>query len=245
MSELTCHHVRDVLGPIWNEKPAQARKVKTLIRSVAEWAIVSGYRTDTLNFDLVASALGAQPNPVPYRALAHSEVGSVLTAVRGSNASSSSRLAFEFSVLTAARSGEVRDARWDDIDVERGNWSVSQWEHRWTAEYRPLSSHALRVLDKARELSCGDGLVFPNRFERPISAYSLTAMLRRLGIGATTHSFQLSFREWCGDTSVPLSTVGLCLGHVLPPPHFFNVRPSRLDDVRAVMQAWGAYVFSC
>ena len=240
VSQVTCQHVLDVLRPIWREKPAQARKVKTLIRRVADWAIVSGYRTDTLNFRLVASALGAQPNPVPCRALAHSEVGSALTAVRESNASRSSRLALEFLVLTAARSGEVRDARWDDIDVERGNWIVSQWEQKWTAAYRPLSSHALRVLDEARDLSGGEGLVFPGRSNRPFSRAALSALLRGLGIEATPHSFRASFCQWCADTGVPQRDIDLGLGHVVP--HIANIRPYLLQSVRDVMEVWGDYV---
>ena len=216
VSELTCRHAIDVLGPIWNEKPGQARKGRSLIRRVVDRAIVSGYRTDTLNFDLVASALGAQPNPVPCRALAHSEVGSALTAVRESNASRSSRLALEFLVLTAARSGEVRDARWDDIDVERGNWIVSQWQHRWTAEYRPLGSHALLVLDEARGLSGGEGIVFPGRSNRPFSRAALSALLRGLGIEATPYSFRASFSQWCVDTGVSQRDIALGLGHVVP-----------------------------
>ena len=146
VSELTSQHVLGVLGRIWREKPAQARKAKTLIRRVLTWAFVSGFCSDILNFDMIASALGPQPKSIPLRAIPPPHVASVLSTLRGSHASPSSRLALEFLVLTAACSGEVRDARWDDIDVERGAWTVSQWEHKWTAGYRPLSSHALPSL---------------------------------------------------------------------------------------------------
>ena len=240
VSELTSQHVLDVLGRIWREKPAQARKAKTLIRRVLVWAFVSGFWPDNLNFDMIASALGPQPKSIPLRAIPLPHVASVLSTIRGSHASPSSRLALEFLVLTAACSGEVRDARWDDIDVERGAWTVSQWEHKWTAGYRPLSSHALRLLDKARDLSAGDGLVFPGRSNRTLSGSSLPALLRALGIEATPHSFRASFSQWCADTGVSQRESGLSLGHVVP--QLANVRPYLFQSVRDVMEVWGDYV---
>lgn len=236
VSEMS-QHVLDVLRPIWLAKPAQARRVATLIRMVHESAVLYGFRSNVLNLDAIASALGPQPKPIPLRAIAPSEVASVLTAVRGSNASPSSRLALQFRVLTAARSGEVRDARWDHIDVDRGEWRVSQWEQKWTAAYRPLSSHALCVLDEARDLSGGEGLVFPGRSNRALSGTSLSALLWALGIEATPHSFRASFCQWCADTGVSQRDIGLCLGHVVP--QLANVRPYLLQSVHQVMQDWG------
>ena len=181
----------------------------------------------------------ARIRPRPLRAVVpHAEVAGVLQSVRASGALRSTRLAFEFSVLT--RSGEVRDARWDDIDVERGNWIVSQWEQKWTAAYRPLSSHALRVLDEARDLSGGEGLVFPGRSNRPFSRAALSALLRGLGIEATPHSFRASFSQWCVDTGVSQRDIALGLGHVVP--QIANHRPYHLQPVRDVVEVWGNYV---
>ena len=138
-------------------------------------------------------------NPVPgprtrTGVLPHNEVAEVLTAVRASDARPSLRLAFEFLVLTASRSGEVRGARWDEISLESAFWRVAQWQKKYTAVGLPLSSYALAILDEARERGSGDGLVFPGRSHQPLSPSSLPMLLRRLGVEATTHSFRSSFR---------------------------------------------------
>ena len=179
--------------------------------------------------------------PRPLRAVVpHTEVASVLATARGSNASPSPRLALEFLVLTASRTGEVLDARWDDIDLESGEWRVSQWEHKRTAPYRPLSSHAHRVLNMARELSAGDGLVFPGRSNRALSSDSLSALLRALGTDVTPQSFRVSFSQWCADTGVSHRYISLSLGHVVPAVGFCRLSPPQ--PVHEIMQGWGDYL---
>ena len=245
VSELAWQPVVDVLLEIWREKPAQARKVKSGICSVVDWAIVSGYRTDPLNVHLLTSVLGPQPKPRRDRALAHSEVGSALAAVRECSASPASRLALEFLILTASRSDEVRSVRWDHIDVERGDWNVSQWRHKWMIPpCRSISTHAHRVLDKARGLSSGNGFVFPDRSNRALSRHSLSGVLRALGIDATPHSFRTSFMQWCSDTGVFKWEALLVLGHVEPTSLISNVRPRLPQTVRQIMQDWADFVCS-
>ena len=244
VSDLTLQHVLDALHPIWREKPAQARKVTTLIRRVLAWACASGFRPDTLNFDVIASVLGAQPKSSPYRVLPHSEVASVLASVRGSRASPSTKLAFEFLVLTAARSGEARGARWDEMDLERAVWTVPAVRMKSRREHRvPLSDEALRVLANARKLGNGEGLVFPNPRGGPLSASSLSFLFRRLGINAVPHSLRASLRDWCAETGVSRDLAELCVGGVLPEPVAVCFsRTDLLDHRREILEDWGAYV---
>ena len=163
VSELTSQQELNVLLPIWTERPAQARKVKSLMGRVLAWAFVCGFRSDAPDFDVVASALGAQPTPIPRPSLPYSEVPSVLTAVRGSDASPSIKLGFEFLVLTAARSGEVCSARCEEMDLERAVWTVPADRMKSRREHRvPLSQEALAVLARARELGHAEGPVFVN-----------------------------------------------------------------------------------
>ena len=236
-------NILTVLEPISVTKPATARKVRSQITRVMGWAIANGFRTDNPAGEAIAGALPRVRRATVPVVVPHEEVAEVLSAVRASEARAATKLAFEFLVLTAARSGEVRGARWEDMDPERARWTVSEWIHRWTASGLPLSSQALSLLDDARELGGGDGLVFPNRSNRPISSSSLSALLRALRIKAIPYSFRASFRQWCADTGVPPIVAGLCLGHVIPydKRHAF-VRPHRLQTVRKVMEDWGAYV---
>ena len=186
-----------------------------------------------------------QPIPRPRTrptVLPYTQVPGVLEAIRRSDAQPSHRYALEFLILTASLPGEVLDARWEDIDLETGQWRVSQWEHRWTATHRPLSSHAHRVLTMARELSTGNGFVFPGRSNRALSRQSLSTLLHGLGISATPKSFRTSYAQWCADTGVPEWVFHRCLGHLVPSIGFQRPRPSQ--PVHEAMQGWGDYLMS-
>ena len=187
-----------------------------------------------------------QPRIPPRRFPAvvhHAEVAGILQSVRASDAVRSVRLAAEFQILTAARSVEVLDAHWGDIDLGQALWRVSRRMNKRTAEGDPLSSQALDVLDKARDPSGGEGLVFLGRSNRALSPSSLSALLCRLGINAVPHAFRASFRDWCAETGVRWNLSELSFGHVVPDhlaASFF--RTDLLDLQRETMQAWGDYV---
>ena len=104
----------------------------------------------------------------------------------------------EILVLTAARSGEVRKATWDEIDLDGATWTVPAMRMKANREHRvPLSKRALEVLAEAAELSDGSGLVFPGmRPGRPLSENTHAKLLRELGFDAVTHGFRSSFRDW-------------------------------------------------
>ena len=244
VSDLTPEHVLGTLRPIWYEKPSQARRVRSLIRRVLAWACASGFRTDNLNFAAIASALPRQPQPVPRRWLPHSEVASVLAAARGSKGLPSTRLAFEFLVLTAARSGEACGARWDEMDLKNAVWTMPAERMKSRRVHRvPLSEAALAVLANARELGSHRGPVFPNRRGGPLSASSLSNLLRSLGVNAVPHSFRSTFRQWCAETGVLQHLAELSLGHDPLNPHMaVNCRLDWLDDRREIMEAWGTYI---
>ena len=106
------------------------------------------------------------------------------------------RLGFEFLVLTAARSGEVRGARWDEIDRDGAVWTVPAERMKAGREHRvPLSPRALEVLDGARELADADGWVFPLPTGRALNTSALSKLMRELDIGAVPHGFRSSFRD--------------------------------------------------
>ena len=106
--------------------------------------------------------------------------------------SESSKLALEFLVLTAARSGEVRKATWDEIDLDGATWTVPVMRMKANREHRvPLSKRALEMLAGAADLNDGSGLVFPGmRPGRPLSENTHAKLLRELGFDAVTHGFR-------------------------------------------------------
>ena len=151
---ITTADVMAVLLPLWTEKAETARRVRQRISAVMKWAIAQGYRGDNPAGDAIAAALPkASDTPKHFRAVHHSEAGDAIRAARGSQASLSVKLAFEFLVLTAARSGEVRHALWSEFDMEAAIWTIPGERMKTGREHRvPLSGRALEILDEARAL---------------------------------------------------------------------------------------------
>ena len=190
--------------------------------------------------DRIGPVLGPQRDTVRHmRALPHSEVASAIGAVRASKATRAVKLAFEFLVLTAARSGEVRLATWDEIDMAGRVWTVPATRMKMNREHRvPLSGRAVEVLDAARTLADGNPLVFPNRWGNSIKDTFLSQLLKDLRVAAVPHGFRSSFRDWGGGGDRPPARghrggAGACG----PQPGRGGVRP--LGPVRAAAGADG------
>ena len=124
VSDISSAEVLDALRGMWHVRPATARRVRQRISAVMDWAIAMQFRTDN-PCDRLGSVLGPQQDQVQHmRALPHGEVAAAIRAVRGSGATKAVKLASEFLVLTAARSGEVRGARWAEIGGKAGVWTI-------------------------------------------------------------------------------------------------------------------------
>ena len=138
-----------------------------------------------------------------HEAIPYSEVPEALAKVRGSTADPITRLAFEFLVLTAARSGEVRKSTWSEIDLGTATWIVPAERMKARKRHRvPLTGQCLEILSQAREEAHPDsGLIFPSMSGRPLSDMTLSALLHRLDIPAVPHGFRSSFKDWCMGTN--------------------------------------------
>ena len=238
--------VMAVLLPIWSTKRQTARRVRQRIGAVMKWAVAQGHREDNPAGDAISAAL---PNnrvpPKHQRALPHAEVGTALARVRGSGAYVGTKLAFEFLVLTASRSGEVRQARWEEIDRDGAVWTIPGERMKTAREHRvPLPPRALDVLAAAAHLFEGDGLVFPSPTGRVLNHSTMTKLLGDLGIDAVAHGFRSSFRDWAAEcTDVPREVCELALAHVNSDRVEAAYRRSDLFDRRRVLMAdWAAYV---
>ena len=154
-------------------------------------------------------------------------------------------LAFEFLVLTACRSGEVRGARWDEVDDAAAISTVPPARMKAKLEHRvPLTSQAVAVLDEAREIADRSGLVFPSPTGRVLSDSMLSKLLRELGVGALPHGFRSSFRDWAAErTDVPRDVCELALAHVNSDRVEAAYRRSDLfERRRELMQRWSNYL---
>ncbi len=245
VSEVSSADVLAVLTPIWHVKPDTARRLRQRIRAVLEWSIAMEHRTDN-PCDRVGPVLGPQRDTVRHmRALAYQDVAAALRTVRASRSTRAVRLAFEFLVLTAARSAEVRLATWDEIDTAGRVWTVPATRMKMNREHRvPLSRRALELLDAARTLADGNRLVFPNRWGNPVKGTFLSELLRDLDIAAVPHGFRSSFRDWAAEeTDHPREVVEAALAHaVRNPVEAAYARSDLFERRRLLMDEWAAYL---
>ena len=122
---MTTADVMAALQPIWSTRNETAQRVRRRIGAVMRWAIAQGYRSDNPAGDAVTAALPKRPRQIRhFPALPHGEVGAALAGVRVSQAWTGTKLAFELPVLTAARSGEVRLATWEEFDLAALVWTI-------------------------------------------------------------------------------------------------------------------------
>ena len=235
----------EILTPIWHVKAETARAVRQRIRSVLEWAIAMDLRNDN-PCDRVLPVLGPQNDIVTHRqALPHRDVAAAIETVRAGSAQPAVKLAFEFLVLTAARSGEVRGAQWAEIDTAGRVWTLSALRMKAKREHRvPLCGRAMEILDAARTLGDGNPLVFPMRSGRPISASTLLKMLNDLRIAAVPHGFRSSFRDWAAEeTDHPREVIEAALAHVVQNKVEAAYARSDLFERRGrLMHDWAEYL---
>ena len=202
VNEITAADVLAVLEPIWTVKNETATRVRQRIGAVMDWAVQHGYCLyNPVGKGLLNVLPSFQREENHFPALPYEQVGWAVGLVRESNANLLTKLAFEFLVLTAARSGEVRHANWEEILWQRRTWQIPAIKMKSRRVHQvPLSDRATEVLTEAWQISGPDGLVFPAVPNgKAMSDMTLTALLRRLGVPAVPHGFRSSFTDWADE----------------------------------------------
>ena len=246
VDEVTTADVMAILTPIWSTKHVTAKRVRQRIGAVMKWAVAQGHRPDNPAGDALGAALPRRGAALEHqRALPHSEVGAALKRIRSADAYVGIRLAFEFLVLTAARSGEVRGARWQEIDCDDAVWTIPGERMKAGRLHRvPLSDRALEILHEARKLADSGGIVFPSPRGLVLHQAVLAGLARDLEIGAVPHGFRSSFRDWAAECSdCPREVCELALAHVNSDRVEAAYRRSDLFEKRRILMAdWAAYI---
>ena len=170
-----------------------------------------------------------------------------LDTVEGSGASLAAKLALRLTVLTACRSGEVRGARWAEFDQAARPWTIPAARMKVGAEHRvPPSDAALALLERARALDDGSGVVFPSPMKRgqPLSDMTLTKVLRDTGLAerCTVHGFRSSFRDWCAETGKPREIAEATLAHTVGGVEGAYFSSDLFQRRRQLMDSWAAFL---
>lgn len=248
VGEITAAEVIDILKPIWNTKRETARRILQRMRAVFEAAIVRGERDKASPTIGVATVLGSRKRKLKHHpAMHYANVPAFVSLLRGLEGWAATRLAFEFLILTASRSGEVRLATWDEIDLDAALWTVPAERMKARVEHAvPLAPHAVAILREARAAYPKSEFVFPGtKPGLPLSDMTLTKVLRDAGLNgkATAHGFRSSFKDWCAEVAKVRDEVSeAALAHTIPDKvRAAYLRTRFLDERRHVMQHWAGY----
>ena len=237
-----------VLTPLWGTRMETARRVRQRVRAVLRWSQAHGFVAENVAGEGIDGALPTMPDVKEhFRALPYQEVRAALATVEASPASLAVKLCFRFTILTAARSGEAREAVWSEIDFDAREWRIPGARMKSGSEHRvPLSKAALAVLDQAETLKDGADLLFPSplRKGRPLSNMTMTKLLRdvKLAERATMHGFRSSFRDWCAETNKPRELAEAALAHAVSGVEGAYFRSDLLARRRTLMDQWAAYL---
>jgi integrase len=156
------------------------------------------------------------------------------------------RLALEALILTAARSGEIRLARWGEVDLEEGLWSIPADRMKMKRPHVvPLSPAAIEVFKRAPKFRApGSDLIFPGQKpKRPMSDMTLLKILRDMDAGVTVHGFRSAFRDWVADqTNYPGDVAEAALAHAVSNKvEAAYRRTDFLAKRRELMRDWARY----
>jgi integrase len=249
--DVTTDHVLAVLQPIWTTKPETASRLRGRIEMVLSYATARGWRDGPNpavwrgHLQLMLPAPGKVRPVEHHAALDWREAPAFMAELRTRDSFGARALAFL--ILTASRSGEVRGARWEEIDMEAATWTIPARRMKDGRAHRvPLSPPARAILDEMAELKDGSGLIFLGMKRGVVlSDMTLTAVLRRMGRGElTAHGFRSTFRDWAAETTAyPNHVVEGALAHAIGDKVEAAYRRGDLFEKRtALMADWAAYL---
>jgi integrase len=245
VSEVESPAIRDLLISIWVEKPETARRVKQRIGAILDWAHAKGYREAEAPMRAIGKGLPRQKkHATHFAAMPYADVPDFVSKLR--ERQSWGRLALEATILTAARSGEIRGAKWSEVDLEKALWTIPAARMKAKREHVvPLSPAALGLFKRAAALgTAGHQFIFHgNKRDKPMSDMTLTKVLRDLGLDVTAHGFRSSFRDWVSEeTDFPGDVAEAALAHMVSNrTEAAYRRGNLLEKRRKLMDAWGSY----
>jgi integrase len=189
---------------------------------------------------------GRRQDAVHHAAMAYQQVGRFVHLLHQRQAPLASRLAFEFLILTASRSGETRGALWSEIDMADRLWTIPAARMKARSAHSvPLSKRALEILEQVRAAHCDSQLCFPNARGKPFSDMVFTKTLRdmKLGFSATAHGFRTSFKTWAAETGIRDEVSEAALAHAdANQVRAAYRRTTYLDERRGVMEDWAKII---
>ncbi len=235
------------LASTWTDKPHLGKKLRSRILQVLSFSKARGWREMPLpDARELRDGLARQPSTGNFAAIDYRDAPSFFQTEQEKE-QTAGRMALLFTILTAARSGEVRQARWSQIDLEARRWSrppeIMKNRKRHVVT---LSDAAIAVLKEAAKAFGKSGLVFPGqRVGSSLSDMTLSKVMRMAGRKETVHGFRSTFRDWAAERMphVPAMVAEMALAHKVGDKTEQAYLRSDLQEMRQdLMQCWGEFL---
>ena len=248
VDQIELSHMLDVLTPIWTTKTESATRLRARMESVIAWATASGYRKGDNparwrgNLDAVLPKPGKVAKVTHHRAMPIDGMHDFMDELRSRDGMAARAL--EFLILTATRSGEVRGARWAEVDLDGAVWTVPAERMKAGKEHRvPLSARAVALLESLPRMA-GSDYVFAAPRGGMLSDMTISAVMRRMEVDAVPHGFRSTFRDWCSErTAYPRDVAEMALAHAITNKVEAAYRRGDLFAKRAnMMTDWAKFI---
>lgn len=245
VSDVKTEQVLEILEPLWKSKPETASRVRGRIETILDAAKARGHRQG----ENPARWRGHLAQILPRRsrltrghhaAMPYEKVPEFLERLRSRAAVAA--LALEFTILTAARSGEVIGATWAEIDLNKAVWVIPAARMKAGREHRvPLSARAVEILKTVEPL--GSEWLFPSTRGGRLSGMAMAMLLRRMKVEVTVHGFRSSFRDWAAEcTTYAHEVAEMALAHTIDNKvEAAYRRGDMFEKRRRLMDEWDAY----
>ncbi|MEC7817150.1 MAG: integrase arm-type DNA-binding domain-containing protein [Pseudomonadota bacterium] len=248
VAEVETAHVLKILEPIWKGKAETASRIRGRIETVLDSAKAHGYRQG----ENPARWRGHLAQILPartrlsrghHKAIAYEQIPAFIHALH--NRKAVAALALEFTILTAARSGEVIGATWAEVDLQKAIWTIPADRMKAAREHRvPLSPRAVAVLESLQLL--GSDYLFAGAKGGKLSGMAMSMLMRRMKVDATVHGFRSGFRDWAAEcTGYAHEVAEMALAHTIENKVERAYRRGDLfDKRRRLMDDWATYCAS-
>jgi len=243
-------HTQDilkVLEPLWEHKYETGRKTRARIERVFGYATANGwYKGENparWKHHLKDTLPKRDGNLVKhFEAMPYEDIPAFIQTIHDNN--TVPKLALEFTILTAARTGEALGATWSEINLESNLWTIPSHRMKSMREHKvPLSNRAVEIISQLKKLSTSNYIFPGQRPNKPLSNMSMAMVMRRMDLTATVHGFRSSFRDWCGDkTNCSREVAEAALAHSVGNSVEQSYRRrDALEKRQALMQKWSNY----
>jgi integrase len=255
IQEIDTNLVLQVLEPIWQKKTETATRVRGRVELIIDWATSRDYRKGENPARWRGHLKNLLPAPSKIHKVKHlpslpyQEIGSLIQALHRQEGMAA--LAMEFAVLTASRTSEVLRMTWDEVDLTKQIWKLSEERMKAGREHRvALSDDAVELLEKHREILKQTGVktpyVFAGNRGKPMSNMAMLMLLRRMKIkGATVHGFRTTFRVWAAEkTNFQIEVGKAAIAHKTgDKAEEAYQRSDFFEKRRHLMNAWARYCY--